>query len=179
MKSSLLVGPLLCSVLASCAPSNPYVKPTAGPQAKLRVVSLPGDNTTILEGTKSNCVSNEGRYIAEVGQVLVIDKGAGKREGIPLIEDVPSKLTTELIIPAQGAYTVEIGAVYGGIPPISAYSWCRRAVTFVPEDGRNYEIIYRFKRPDCSATVSQIETSKDKFERVPLSSYNVTGEQCR
>src|SRR5262245_50443604 len=107
MKQVLMMSFLSCTLLA-CAPSNPYIRPDSGPQAKLRVVSLPGNNTTITEGTAPNCVSRNGRYIAEVGRVLVIDKGAGKREGIPLLEDVPPRLTTEIVIPARKSFTVEI-----------------------------------------------------------------------
>jgi hypothetical protein len=148
---------MLCLALAGCQPSNLYIRPDSGPTARLRVVLLSGPGIVVFEGTRPNCVANEGRFIADMNHIMIIDRGASRRVGIPLIEGLPSKVTTELIIPANRPFTAEVSTVFRGIY-FGDFSWCRRAVTFTPEDGKDYEIAYQASSSsECSARVSVIE----------------------
>lgn len=101
---------LLVTLIAGCQSMNPYVAPTAGPQAKLRVVSYPGTNNFLKEGTSPACISDSGRDIAILGVNAnsITDRGTGRRLGIPLVEDTPPKQTTEIMIRAKSPFMLEM-----------------------------------------------------------------------
>ena len=77
-----------------------YTPPLAGPTAKLRFVSLPGNKTEIHALLDARCDSTPGTTIAVVGEALRNQTGQGRSVGVPL-DDLSSRPNASEITAAE------------------------------------------------------------------------------
>lgn len=137
----------LASVLPVACASVPQLEEITGPRAQVRVVTFPGTNTALQDWSEKTCNSGSGRAFAIIGPNAnaLYDQGAGRRVGMPLIEDFPPKQVTELEVPATGRYYLEMKSpsISGAFGTTLLYSWCVRQISFLPEAGQMYEVVYR------------------------------------
>lgn len=156
--------------LAGCGATRPYVAPQSGPTAQLRIV-------TSMQHTHvdaDDCSDN--RAIVRLAALNTLfrlnDEG---RLGMPLPPDKPSRLWTELLIPANPGYSLGLAGTYQG--GLKEYS-CFVNLAFSPQAGQQYELEYDFvpfarayRQEDdaCQVRVSRLVGRTDgQVERHPV-----------
>jgi hypothetical protein len=174
--STVLIGTVL--FVAGCA--APYVPPQAGPVAKLRIISVQSNNNFVKVGTDPNCISGDGATIATLGinANRGVNQGYGGRVGVPLPTNLLPKQTTEIVIPAEQAYSIEGSAVsFTG----TGYSFCKAMVTFKPIRGESYEAIFdQVARHDCTFQVSHfVQRSSGEWVRQEVTDQKSSRQICR
>jgi len=145
-----------------------YQAPESGPRAKIRVIST----GMVRAVPESSCVdwrkpgagvmvSAQKVYSNLNGQSLDMPK---RRGGYLLPADAEIQIS-ELYISAKGPLTLYLmGAGYDSGGKIRS---CQRAVSFVPEPGKNYDAVLTEHGRNCLIQVDELDAVGD-FESVPL-----------
>jgi hypothetical protein len=176
----LLISSLVA--LAGCS-TQPYLPPP-GPTAKVRVIAIPPNNNDITLGSDPNCVSERGPRLALLGinaNSTFNTRGASRRVGVPDPKEELLLQTTEFLVSAGSNVVIQSSAVTATNVMTYSASYCKRAVSFVPEADASYEIIYAFEPYGrCTMDVSKFVATPDStWNRVRVPNQTVVEQSCR
>ncbi len=169
---------LLLTLTLTAACAHPYVEPTDGPRAKLRLVSLktagPGD-VFVHALTDENCKARRLMIATLSGPA---PKHHRKRIDMPLGEKYTDQDITEVVIKADQPYTFDF--YWWAAELTVGMRNCNVTTAFRPVDGHQYEATYTLGRDNCAVDVFEITKGDDEqyHREIELSAIR-TGAQCK
>lgn len=160
--------------LFACTPV--YVAPRNGPIAHLRVTT-PNPyvyawlHTYREEGCKSPL--HFGALGPETQTPL---QEYNTPIGMPGGKKIPDSRIVERVIPANKRFTL----LYSQYGPhsISTVTTCKFAITFSPEENKNYEIIYNFDAGKCFVLLEEIKSDSFAIERLSVAGVRKEEKDC-
>lgn len=161
------------SALAACANSLPwYQAPASEPAAAVRFVSQMPGNATFekIQGGACHAQADSlfGRF-HPAGQLQAYRRGYDHRVGMPLGESFPDLLYAEYRAKTGIPLWIRVADAPGAALESDAAAACRAIGAFVPEAGRDYEVIGSLQGPRCALELFEIvRNGGDAFERRPL-----------
>ena len=119
-----------------------YLPPLAGPTAKLRFVTLPGNKTEIHALKEARCESAEGASIALLG-------GA---------DPVASNNAREIAVRSDQGFAAQIKTASGAGPGGAkwAYAKCSKRFVLQPKEGASYEAQLEQYNGGCTLNIFRI-----------------------
>lgn len=157
--------------LAGCSATRPYVAPQSGPTAQLRIV------TSMLHThvNADDCSDNRAIVRLAALNTPLFKLNDERRLGMPLPPSKAPRLWTELLIPANPGYSLNLAGTYQG--GMKEYN-CFVNLAFSPQAGQQYELDYDFvpfaksyRQEDdaCQVRVSRLVGRPDgQVERQPV-----------
>ncbi|MBR9813791.1 hypothetical protein GYB61_08055 [bacterium] len=148
--TKIIIVVLSVALLHGCA-TKPYMPPTTGPLAKITFIAKNNKVGGIAETWQPNYCS---------GKPLEIGPVAMKHPWNPLSKESFPTIDVQANVP----FDFRIG-FYSSIVS------CGFRSRFTPENGREYEISYNWRRAVCMLAVEEIERNKNNeiIKRVPVS----------
>lgn len=144
-----------------------YTPPLAGPTAKLRFVSLPGNKTEIHALLDARCDSTPGTMIAVVGEALRNQTGQGRSVGVPLDDPSSRSNASEITIRSGQAFAAELKAAKGPGPGGVKWSYerCTKRFVLTPKEGMSFEAQLEQYNGGCTLNVFRISREAGSYVR--------------
>lgn len=144
-----------------------YTPPFAGPTAKLRFVSLPGNKTEIHALVDARCDSTPGATIAVVGEALRNAAGQGRSVGIPLSDPTSRSNASEITLRSGQAFAAQIKAAKAPGPTGANwhYEQCNKRFVLTPQEGMHFEAQLEQYHGGCTLNVFRISREAGTYVR--------------
>jgi len=181
-KCRILAALLLASAgVTGCAVR--YQLPDGEPRAKVRFMTTTWAVKRVLLFEEDGCEKGpRGGQITTVG-----GWGASGETSKLQMADAPEKSirVKEREIPANKtiyvAFAVSAKPVSGAVPEYVrlATGGCSVTVSFLPKEGREYEVVHTYERAECGATVMELVKSADgSVRRIAEPTARIYERQC-
>ncbi|KGJ90961.1 hypothetical protein [Colwellia psychrerythraea] len=183
--------------LTGCA-TNQYLQPIPSvDNAKLRFVSIPSNNNFVSEGSVKECIPNgnsteELAYIVTLGFKANLVRSLNRIDMPAYNNEVSDSHQNEVYIPAGNKFFFQFNGVgISGFAPGQSdsggvlYSWCRKAISFVPTANSNYEAVYDYVelpngKETCGVKLFEIvEQSSETYSKVEVEDYKIIENYCK
>ena len=144
-----------------------YTPPLAGPTAKLRLISLPGNKTEIHALVDARCDSAVGTPIALVGEALRNGAGQGRSVGVPLDDPSSRSNASEITIRSGQAFGVQMKAAKAPGPGAANWSYekCSKRFILTPKEGMNFEAQLEQYNGGCTLNLFRINREAGSYVR--------------
>jgi hypothetical protein len=169
--SSVLLG--ACVLISGCAVRNPYISPTSGDTAKIRVIENAFNGTTFIHVT-TQCDRASAKSIAAFSKFLKTDTSRADMYGSQGHEN-DTKII-ERVVEANKEMNI-FGANQGSTGLLD--TTCFTEAAFTPKAGQQYEMVFTANRPVCNMTVSKLSDVDGKILKENIDDLHPMKKECR
>jgi len=176
MKKNLLsfcVVLIAVTSISGCAVRNPYISPTSGDTAKIRVVNQ-SDGTALLYASTS-CQVASAKVLAAFSKFLRSDLSRVSMYGSQ--PNDRNKDVVERVI--EAGKEMQIFTLYQGVNGLGT-GQCSVEVAFTPKKDEQYEMTYFANSLMCSITIDRLTETDAKIVRTKVEDVRrLTNGECR
>lgn len=166
---------LVCSAMLSAC-TLPYVPPTTGPTAKLRLYAPSGGLPTnsVMLYTLGDGQCGDARKVRAIGGIQLGGIYGGELD-IGMLKDEATKADQgryfEIVVPAEKQF-------YFNVRGAHANTICDVTQSFTPQEDGQYEVIF-IKYPNgCATRLTRLQLKEDSVLKEPETSWKKNPKTC-